>query len=328
MAESGVRYFDVFNGDADGLCALHQLRLDQPRDARLFTGVKRDIELLRKVPLVRGARVTVLDVSLARNRDALMRLLECGMQVDYFDHHFAGDIAQYPGLQAHITHDAEVCTSMLVDRHLGGSHRVWAVVGAFGDNMGTAARVLAQSLGLSGQALEDLRELGECLNYNAYGDSLDDLFMAPDALYRRLRHYTDPWRFMHEEPVLALIRDGRVRDLERAACVRPFATCAGGRVFLLPEAPWSRRVRGAWGNQLAQASPRHAHALLTSDGRGAYVVSVRAPQHDPHGADRLCLAFPGGGGRAAAAGIDRLTHERLADFVTAFEHAFCPAGRN
>jgi hypothetical protein len=28
-------YFDVFNGDADGLCALHQLSLAEPRAARL-----------------------------------------------------------------------------------------------------------------------------------------------------------------------------------------------------------------------------------------------------------------------------------------------------
>lgn len=40
--------YDVFNGDADGICALHQLRLARPRpEAQLVTGVKRDIRLLR-----------------------------------------------------------------------------------------------------------------------------------------------------------------------------------------------------------------------------------------------------------------------------------------
>jgi hypothetical protein len=43
--------YDVFNGDADGICALHQLRLANPRDAVLLTGVKRDIALLQRVPL-------------------------------------------------------------------------------------------------------------------------------------------------------------------------------------------------------------------------------------------------------------------------------------
>ena len=42
-----TRAIDVFNGDADGLCALHQLRLAEPlADAQLVTGVKRDIALL------------------------------------------------------------------------------------------------------------------------------------------------------------------------------------------------------------------------------------------------------------------------------------------
>ena len=32
--------FDVFNGDADGICALVQLRQVEPRDSKLITGVK------------------------------------------------------------------------------------------------------------------------------------------------------------------------------------------------------------------------------------------------------------------------------------------------
>ena len=38
-----MNFFDVFNGDADGICALIQLRLAEPRDTTLITGVKRDI---------------------------------------------------------------------------------------------------------------------------------------------------------------------------------------------------------------------------------------------------------------------------------------------
>ena len=44
-----MRQIDVFNGDADGICALLQLRKAEPRDATLVTGVKRDINLLAKV---------------------------------------------------------------------------------------------------------------------------------------------------------------------------------------------------------------------------------------------------------------------------------------
>jgi len=85
-----MQYFDVFNGDADGICALHQLRLAEPRpDARLVTGVKRDIRLLQKLSGTRDAQITVLDVSLDSNRDALLSLLQTGCKILYVDHHFA-----------------------------------------------------------------------------------------------------------------------------------------------------------------------------------------------------------------------------------------------
>src|SRR5258706_347919 len=86
-----MRHFDVFNGDADGICSLHQLRLDEPCDSTLVTGMKRDIALLESVPAQAGDVVTVLDVSLDRNRDALRSLLDRGAEVRYFDHHYAGE---------------------------------------------------------------------------------------------------------------------------------------------------------------------------------------------------------------------------------------------
>ena len=65
-----MRQIDVFNGDADGLCALQQLRLAEPADSVLVTGVKRDIALLERVSAGAGDLVTVLDVSLDTNRQA------------------------------------------------------------------------------------------------------------------------------------------------------------------------------------------------------------------------------------------------------------------
>ena len=91
-----MTYFDVFNGDADGICALHQLRLAEPVQSELVTGVKRDISLLKRVEAARGDQVTALDISLDKNREALERLLASGVRVRYFDHHFAGDHASPP----------------------------------------------------------------------------------------------------------------------------------------------------------------------------------------------------------------------------------------
>ncbi|MCZ6829031.1 MAG: DHH family phosphoesterase, partial [Gammaproteobacteria bacterium] len=52
--------YDVFNGDADGICALTQLRNAEPRESVLVTGVKRDIELLKQVEAKAGDQITVL----------------------------------------------------------------------------------------------------------------------------------------------------------------------------------------------------------------------------------------------------------------------------
>ena len=42
-------------------------------------------------------------------------------------------------MTSHIDTSTDVCTSVLVDRHLGGLHRRWAAVGAFGDNLTATA---------------------------------------------------------------------------------------------------------------------------------------------------------------------------------------------
>ncbi len=52
----------------------------------------------------------------------------------------AGDIPAHPRFEAHIDCAPDVCTGILVDRHLGGAQRVWAVVAAFGDNLVAPAR--------------------------------------------------------------------------------------------------------------------------------------------------------------------------------------------
>lgn len=319
---SGSTYFDVFNGDADGLCALQQLRLAEPRDANLVTGCKRDIALVERLPRVRGARVTVLDVSLARNRAAVLDRLESGMVFTYFDHHAPGEPLRHAGLTTHIDTAPDICTSVLVDRYLGGVHRRWAVVGAFGDNLIGAASSLAAALALEPAQRARLRELGENLNYNAYGDSVDDLFVPPVELYRRMQQYADPLQFIDAEPVLVTIREGYLSDLAAARRIRPLRPFSAGMVWRLPDAAWSRRIRGVLANTLVQDHPDQAHAVIASDGAGAYVVSVRAPRTRPSGAAELCMAFASGGGRSAAAGIDRLPDDRVDDFLNAFALAF------
>ena len=50
-----------------------------------------------------------------------------------------------------------------------------------------------------------------------------------------------------------------------------------------------------------------------------YQVGVRAPLANKIGADELCSAFPSGGGRKAAAGINHLPDDKLTLFIEKFE---------
>jgi hypothetical protein len=317
-----MAHFDVFNGDADGICALHQLRLARPREATLITGCKRDIALVKRVPARPGDSLTVLDISFDTNRAALCALLDQGVHVEYFDHHHAGDLPMSVNLIAHIDTTAQVCTSVLVDRHLHGQHRLWAIVAAFGDNLHATAHELAREAGLTEAQAAQLCELGESINYNAYGDSVDDLFIPPIALYEALKPYADPFDFIASEPLMARLSACRREDLERAQEVTPLFTVQYGSVCVLPDEPWARRVRGAFANVLATEEPSCAHAVLSVNADGNYAVSVRAPLTRPHGADEICRAFPGGSGRVGAAGIDCLDSTRLDQFVTAFVRVF------
>ncbi len=317
-----MSHFDVFNGDADGICALQQLRLATPLESTLITGVKRDIRLLERVAAHAGDTVTVLDVSMDRNREALLGLLAMDVQIEYFDHHFAGPIPGHRGLQAHIDPAPGVCTSVLVDRHLQGRHRLWAVVAAFGDNMARTAREIAQACGLAAPQAARLCELGEAMNYNAYGASEADLLMPPAELYRAVHPYASPFDFIDGEPTAGMLNDGRRQDMALARRVKAAFRLPAGDIYVLPEAAWARRVHGALANELAASSPELAHAVLCERASNGYIASVRAPLARPVGADRLCRRFPGGGGRAGAGGIDELAPDCLQHFVDAFSQAF------
>jgi hypothetical protein len=318
-----MTHFDVFNGDADGLCALQQLRLADPVDSVLESGAKRDIALLERLGDARaGDTVTVLDVSLAVNRGALERLLARGVGVEWFDHHGAPELPSHPGLRLAIDSSPDVCTSMLVDRRLDGQYRIWAVVGAFGDNLSQPAAALAASIGIGTAQLRELEALGSALAYNAYGDSEADLIVHPVALYRILSRYADPFDFMRMEPIFARIRDSQRDDLGMARLEEPEVALAGATVYVLPDEPWGRRVRGTFANDLANRYPDLAHAVLSRSGPQGYTVSVRSPLAKGTGADELCRRFASGGGRARAAGINHLPAERLPDFVRELDRAF------
>jgi hypothetical protein len=317
--------FDVFNGDADGLFAAHQLRLAEPGPdpaaVRTLTGMKRDIALLDRIDLAafrdRPLDLRVFDVSVARNRNALERLLAQGAAVRWFDHHHAGPMFAHPRLELHIDVTPDTCTSVLVDAHLQGRYRRWAVAAAFGDNLPRTAQAMSAGTGVSTVELAQLRELGEAVNYNGYGETRDDALIEPAALYVRLAGHVDPLDFVRRDPIVTQLAARRRTDLAIALQVPPWREYPAGAIYRLPDEGWCRRVLGSFANLLAERAGEAAFAVLKARRDGGYVASVRAPCSAPKGADRLCRRF-GGDGRAAAAGIDRLAEELCESFASAF----------
>ena len=308
--------YDVFNGDADGICALLQLRQAEPIESQLITGVKRDIKLLAKVDAVQGDQVNVLDVSMDKNKADVVRLLEAGANIFYCDHHMAGDIPVHPNLAALINPAADVCTSLLINARLQGALSHWAIVGAFGDNLKTSAQALARTTDLSGEQLALLEKLGIYINYNGYGGSLADLHFEPADLYRLLSHYRNPLDFIEDDAVhFNQLENGYQDDMAKAKSADTLRATSTSAAFLLPNEKWARRVSGVYGNDLANQYPDRAHAVLTSRPDDTYLVSVRAPLSNKTDADTLCMEFPTGGGRKAAAGINALPADMLEPFL-------------
>lgn len=314
--------YDVFNGDADGICALQQIRLHTPKQSELITGLKRDIELLGRVPGKAGDDITVLDISLDKNRQSLETLLEAGAHVFYADHHYPGEIPKHENLNAHIDVAADICTSLIVNRYLHNAHAKWAVVGAFGDNFDAAATELGREIGLDDDALASLQQLGICLNYNGYGFEIEDLMFHPAELYKNLHVFEDPRDFLASDQGYKALLQQYLADRQQSQNAEPESVNDSCAVYMLPNELWAKRVVGAMGNDLAKQNPDRAHALLIDRGDGGYRVSVRAPYSRKQGADELCRQFESGGGRKAAAGINQLAYNLLAKFLDKFNQAF------
>ena len=201
---------------------------------------------------------------------------------------------------------------------MNGQHLPWAITAAYGDNLHDAAKAVAAPLDLSAAALALLEELGTLLNYNGYGGALEDLYFAPDELYRKVSPYESPFEFINDDKAFITLKQGYASDMDRATAIAPELDTPQCAMFVFPDDPFSRRVSGVYSNQLARQNPDRAHALASTLPDGNYLVSVRAPLSNKTGADELCRQFESGGGRKAAAGINQLPPQELDKFSNAF----------
>lgn len=317
--------YDVFNGDADGICALVQLRQLEPRDAILVTGVKRDISLLKQVDAVDGDRITVLDISMEKNQSDLVRLLSKGANIFYVDHHAAGKVPVSASLMSLINESSDISTSLLVNNYLRGARLGWGVVGTFGDNLKNVAHEMLSSSSISSDQVVLLEKLGIYMNYNGYGADLSDLHFTPKELYQLVVGYDDPLDFITDSREhFEKLEAGYKQDFAAVTSLKPLRVNTSTAIYMLPNQPWARRVSGVFSNDLTNQHPGRAHAVMTEKSSGSYLVSVRAPLLNKQGASKLCSQFATGGGREAAAGINDLPGDQLNSFIDKFEACFGP----
>lgn len=312
--------YDVFNGDADGILALLQLRLANPIESQLITGVKRDIQLLKKIQVKPGDHLMILDVSMEKNIEELKIALSCGANAVYFDHHRSGEIPDSSHLEAHIDLDPNTCTALLVDKTLDGQFHEWAITAAYGDNLIARADELANQAGLTGEQAKLLKEFGTLINYNGYGAEVSDLHYHPAGLYQALLAYSSPFEAIDDQssPFYKL-RVAYQDDMQNALAIEPSHQSEYLSVYELPQALWAKRISGVFGNLLANQTPDSAHAVLSLNADETYTVSLRAPLNNKQGAGDICSQFVSGGGRAAAAGVNALPKAQVADFIEAVE---------
>lgn len=313
-------HYDVFNGDADGIISLLQLRLNEPLQSELITGVKRDIALLSNIECQAGDSVTVLDISMEKNNASLRKILSLGCPVFYADHHRFGSLPKHKHLTSLLDLDADTCTALIIDKHLAGKYHAWAICAAYGDNLFSKANQLARQAGYSEKQQQGLLELGTLINYNSYGKSEEDLHFSPAELYRLLLAYPSPFDVIDDlsSPFWQL-QSVYQSDLSRALAISVRYESKYLRIFDLPDEAWSRRISGVYSNLLVNQVADKACIVLIKNSDSSYLVSLRSPLNNKQGAGEICSLFATGGGRASAAGINELPQSDLDKLIKRVE---------
>lgn len=306
--------FDIFNGDADGLCGITQLRLANPKHSTCITGVKRNNILLNDARLSANSQLTVVDISLHSNLRGLTRALDQECSVEWFDHHHPGVIPKHRNLVTHIDTDPHVCSSLIINKLLNNRFARWAIVAAFGDNLEESAYSLAATCDTPEVTIDVLKDLGVCINYNSYGACIEDLHYHPETLYNIMQEFDEPMNLVAETDILPTLKAHYEADLTSARNTPIKAINDYVAIAILPNTKWARRISGIYANTLSNRFPDRAHAILIEKSDG-YTVSIRAPKANPVNAQMVALKFETGGGRHTAAGIQHFTADQTNKLV-------------
>ncbi len=112
--------------------------------------------------------------------------------------------------------------------------------------------------------------MGELLNYNAYGSTIDDLHFHPAEILGRMKPYADPLGFMQSENIIDDLEAGHKEDFQKINEVEWITP----NIVRLPDEKWARRFFGDYAYQLVRDEPGKDFAVLLTIGEN-YQVSVR-----------------------------------------------------
>lgn len=340
----------VFNGDADGIIAQHLLKLKLGSPDIRITGYKRDIQLLKKIPLLDAAQIHVLDISLKQNLEFLPRLLNIGgdqsepgangnISVTWYDHHEAGIGFDHPHLLLHIEEAAETCTTVIVNAVLKHPFSYWAAMAAYGDNIPNTGDAILRTMKITESEKLQLKKAGILLNYNAYGEEPGDVLFEPLAIANRLDLMSahsissGALEFSLDLGIFGPLEAQFLKDEAEFQNLKPMDHSPFSKVYLVPSQAWARRFSATWANALILKNPTLALAIMHQRADDSYVVSIRAPRGagtasekkmgmEEKSAAALAGEFPTGGGRKLAAGINRLANADLQKFIQRFRTYF------
>jgi hypothetical protein len=311
----------LFNGDADGILSQHMLWLSGIRPSLRLTGMKREISLLERLPPSFRGDAHVLDISLKTNAEAARSFLSReGGSLTWYDHHESVDLPEQPRLKTHIHPTSGQCTALIVNGVLGHAFDLWAAAAAFGDNVTASAEAILRKHGLSQTDRDALAELGEWLNYNAYGEP-EDAFLSPLEFAHRLEGYANPLVFFRESGLFPGLAQQIQDDERHCLALEPWQRRTLASVYRVPDTAWARRFGATWMNRLVRQNPDQGFAIFQARRKGGYLVSLRAPQKGPlstWNAAQFAGQYPTGGGRVQAAGINALPEDMLESCATAF----------
>lgn len=307
----------IFNGDADGIIAARIFHGDGEGKGRFITGVKRDTSLLKQLVHLSDLSIWVFDISVEKNIDSLKKLLEKNCMIKWFDHHVSADIPNHRKFLPVINTDSNINTTWLVSNHQK-RFTPWTVAGLFGDSMVEKALNIGKAIDLNEKQIGKLKEFGELLNYNAYGEKVEDLYYSPVGILKQSFNYSNIFDFINQTDIYEILSKGRAEDLQKALKAEQIAS----GIILFPNTAWAKRVIGDYANALSKKEPDLAHAVLVENKEGDFVVSVRSAINQEKNVAAFCSQFPTGGGRIKAGGINKLSQEDLASFISAFIQYF------